>query len=301
MHIPRWLSLTLLIGALASAGCGSVLAQGKPRVVTTYTLVSEIVRNVAVDRVNLLTLVGPNADTERYEPTPSDANVIALANLIFEIGLGSEPWIDRLYSGANASAPRVQIWNGIDLIHGGEAGEAGVDPHIFHDVSNYIQMTYNVRGALSAFDPPNSDFYAQNADAYAAQLQKLDDWVFAQVAQLPPERRKLVTSHDSFGYLARRYGFEIAGVGLDSFFTDAQPSANQIARLVNAIRAEGVPAVFVENVTDPRLMQTVAHEAGVAVGPALYTDALGAPGSPGETYISMMTYNVTSIVTALAG
>lgn len=303
MRITRWVSLILLIGALAPAACGltSVLAQGKPRVVATYSMVGELVRNVGGDRVDPLTLVGPDRDTERYEPTPRDVNVIASANLILEIGLGSEPWLDRLYTSANTAAPRVQIWNGIDLIQGGEGGEEGLDPHIFHDVSNYIQMTYNVRDALSSFDPANADFYAQNADTYAAQLRQLDDWVFAQVAPLAPERRKLVTSHDSFGYFARRYGFEIAGVGLDSFFTDAQPSANRIARLVSAIRAEGVPAVFVENVTDPRLMQTIAKEAGVTVGPSLYTDALGGPGSPGDTYISMMTYNVTSIVSALAG
>jgi len=298
----RWLSLALLIGALASAGCGltSVFGQTKSRVVATYTFVSEIVRNVGGDRMDLLTLVGPDGDTERYEPTPSDANAIASAGLILEIGLGSEPWLDRLYASAKTSAPRVQIFSGIDLIQGGEGDEEGVDPHIFHDVSNYMQMTYNVRDALSSFDPANADLYAQNAAAYVGQLQALDDWVFAQVGQLPPERHKLVTSHDSFGYFARRYGFEIAGVGLDSFFTDAQPSANRIARLVNAIRAERVPAVFVENVTDPRLMQTVAQEAGVKVGPPLYTDALGGKGSPGETYISMMTYNVTSIVSALS-
>src|SRR6266581_5718012 len=117
-------------------------------------------------------------------------------------------------------------------------------------------MIDNVCDALSSLDPASAAFYAQNAGTYAAQLQKLDDWVFADVAQLPPERRKLVTSHDSLGYFARRYGFEIVGVGLDSFFTDAQPSASRIAGLVNAIRTADVPAVFVENVTDPRLMQT---------------------------------------------
>src|SRR5437773_2673635 len=175
MRHMRWLSLALLIGALASAGCGltSLFGQGKPRVVATYTFVSEIVRNVGGDRVDLLTLVGPDGDTERYEPTPSDANSIASASLILEIGLGSEPWLDRLYTSANTTAPRVQIWHGIDLIQGGEGDEEGVDPHIFHDVSNYIQMTYNVRDALSSFDPANAGFYAQNADAYAAQLQQL--------------------------------------------------------------------------------------------------------------------------------
>ena len=283
---------------LLPAGAPRVSAQERPNVVATFSVVGDLVRHIGADRVNLTVLVGPDGDTERYEPTPGDAAALARAALIFENGLGSEPWLDRLYAGSRSSAQRARVSQGLDLIRSEEHRDE-FDPHIWHDPQLMIQATYTVRDALAGIDPSSSDVYAANAYAYVAQLQGLDSWIIDQVAGLPAERRKLVTSHDTFGYFARRYGFQIVGAGLESFFTDAQPSAGDIARLVRDIRATGVPVVFVENVTDPRLMQRIASEAGVTVGPSLYTDALGAPGSPGGTYLDMMTYNVSAIVGAL--
>jgi ABC-type Zn uptake system ZnuABC Zn-binding protein ZnuA len=260
--------------------------------------VGDVVARVGGDRIDLTVLVGANGDTERYEPTPSDSQALSAAAVIFENGLGSEPWLDRLYAGSRSTAQRVRISQSIDLLRADD-NPSELDPHIWHDPLSMIQATTNVRDALVAADPANADAYTSNADALTGQLQTLNSWIVDQVAKLPPERRKLVTSHDTFGYFARRYGFQIVGAGLESFFTDAQPSAGDIARLVRDIRAAGVPVVFVENVTDPRLMERIASEAGVAVGPSLYTDALGAPGSSGGTYLDMMTYNVNSIVGAL--
>jgi len=273
-------------------------AQDRLKVVATFSVVGDLVQRVGGDAIDLTVLVGANGDTERYEPTPSDAQAISNAAVIFQNGLGSEPWLDRLYAGSRSTAQRVRISQGIVLLRADD-NPSELDPHIWHDPVSMIQATNNVRDALVAADPSNADAYAANADAFVGQLQTLNSWIVDQVARLAVDRRKLVTSHDTFGYFARRYGFQIVGAGLESFFTDAQPSAGDIARLVRDIRAAGVPVVFVENVTDPRLMERIASEAGVAVGPSLYTDALGAPGSSGGNYLDMMTYNVNSIVGAL--
>lgn len=286
------LALSLMaIGAPATPAT----AQNRVKVVATFSVVGDLVQNVGGDRIDLVTLVSPDGDTERYEPTPTDVRALVHSEMIFENGLGSEPWLDRLYRASGAGAPRIRVSEAVDLIQDGDQ----IDPHIWHDVANAILMAGTIRNALAGIDPRNADIYSANGDAYVARLQALDARVTAQIATLPRERRKLVTSHDTFGYFARRHDFEIVGVGLASFFTDAQPSAQQINRLVQDIRATGVNTVFVENVTDPRIMQRVANEAGVTVAPQLFTDALGSRNTPATNYIDMMTYNVNTIVTSL--
>jgi ABC-type Zn uptake system ZnuABC Zn-binding protein ZnuA len=184
--------------------------------------------------------------------------------------------------------------------HGHSHGE--YDPHVWHDPNNAMAMVEAIRNALVGADPNNASTYALNADAYLAELEELDAFVEEQVATLPEERRKLVTGHDTFGYFARQYGFEIVGTALGSVSTEAaDPSAGELAELVEAIKASGVPAIFAENVSNPALMETIAREAGVTLAPTLFTDALGEPGSEGATYLEMVRFNVTTIVTALAG
>jgi ABC-type Zn uptake system ZnuABC Zn-binding protein ZnuA len=160
-------------------------------------------------------------------------------------------------------------------------------------------MVENIRAALTTADPDHAADYAANAAAYIAELQALDEWVRTEVSALPSEQRKLVTSHDTFGYFAEEYGFEVIGTALPVSTEGASPSAQAIAALVEDIRATGVRAIFAENVSNPQLMEQIASEAGVVLAPALYTDALGAPGTDGDTYLKMMRYNVTTIVTAL--
>jgi ABC-type Zn uptake system ZnuABC Zn-binding protein ZnuA len=185
----------------------------------------------------------------------------------------------------------------------GEHGDVqgGVDPHAWHDVTGAMHMVERIRDGLAQADPAHAAAYRANADSYLAQLKDLDGWIEAQVATLAPERRKLVTTHDTFGYYAARYGFEVVGTALGSLSTEAaDPSAGEIAALVQEIRSTGVPAVFAENVANPKLMQQIAAEAGVTLGPALYTDALGQAGTEGDTYIHMERYNTAAIVSALA-
>lgn len=175
------------------------------------------------------------------------------------------------------------------------------DPHVWHDVTNAMAMVETIRDALSAADPDNAAVYAANANAYLAELAELDAWVVEQIESIPPERRKLVTAHDTFGYFAQRYGLEVVGTALSSLSTEvSDPSAGELAALIKTIEAEGVPALFAENVSNPALIERIAQETGVTIGEPLYTDALGAAGTPGATYIDLVRHNVTAIVTALS-
>ena len=291
---------------------------GEPlQVVASFSILGDLVKNVGGEAVAVTTLIGPGVDAHTYDPAPADLVVLTTAEVIFENGLGFEPWLDGFLASTQPQGARVVVTKGItpreagaDAAHEGEehleeedAQEHGqFDPHVWHDVANVIVMVGNIRDALVAVDPDRAELYEANAAAYIAELEALDASIRDQVATLPEERRILVTSHDTFGYFADAYGFTVLGTALGSLSTEAgDPSARDIAALVEAIAATGVPAIFAENVANPDLMESIAAEAGVALAPPLYTDALGPPGSPGETYIGMMESNVTTIVDALGG
>lgn len=305
-----------LIATVLTAACGGATAvqrdaaAGKLKVVATYSILGDLVQNVGGDKLELRTLVGPGADTHEFEPSPADGVALAEAALIFENGLAFEIWLNDLYAAADSKATRIVVTKDIepsaaagDEHEEGEAEHesAEFDPHVWHDVAHVMRMVEVIRDALVGADPAQAETTTANADAYLAQLRELDAWVFDQVATLPENRRKLVTSHDTFSYFAERYGFAIVGVARVSVSTGVvDPSAGDIAALVEAIQAAGVPAIFAENVSNPKLMEQIAHAAGVTLAPALYTDALGQLGSAGETYLKMMRYNVTTIVAALS-
>jgi ABC-type Zn uptake system ZnuABC Zn-binding protein ZnuA len=307
----------------------------KLNVVATFSVLADLVRNVAGDKVELVVLVDRDTDAHEYEPSPSDAAKLANAQLIFENGLMFETWLDRLYESSGSTARRVVVSEGIqprphthahdesehahdhgkekahdhshdhgkekahDHSHEKEAGhEHGeFDPHVWLDVRNAIEMVRNIAQALSDADPANAEFYEANAQAYIAVLEALDEEIVSLVEQIPEEARLLVTPHESLGYFADRYGFKLIGSLLGGM--DREPSAQDIAKLVEEIKAKGVKAIFPENIVNPQIFDRIAQEAGVKIGPRLFTDALGAPDSPGATYVDMMRYNVRSIVEAL--
>jgi zinc/manganese transport system substrate-binding protein len=293
---------------------------GEPvQVVASFSILGDLVKNVGGEAVAVTTLIGPGVDAHTYDPAPADLVVLAEADLIFENGLGFEPWLDGFFESTQPPGTRVVVTEGITPREVGadadeheeeehlEEEDAGhehgrFDPHVWHDVANVIIMVGNIRDALVAADPARAELYEANAAAYVAALEALDASIREQVGTLPPERRKLVTSHDTFGYFADAYGFEVIGTALGSISTEAgDPSARDIAMLITEIEEAGVPAVFAENVANPDLMESIAAEAGVTLAPSLYTDALGPQGSSGETYIGMMQSNVTTIVDALSG
>ena len=245
------------------------------QVVATFSILGDCVQNVGGDRLEVYTLVGPDGDPHTFEPAPPDGAALAEADLVFEIGLGFEPWLDDLYAAAGSSARRLVVTTGLEPLL---VSEGDFDPHLWQDVARGMQIVETVREALAQADPENAAAYRSNAAGYLAELGSLDRWVQEQVERLPADRRKLVTSHDTFGYFAERYGFKIVGTAFGSATTEAaDPSAAEIAALVEQIRAVGVPAVFVENISNPALMQRSVAETGVALGPPLYTDAVGSP------------------------
>ena len=306
----------ILFAAFWLAACSTAAPPPTDRstklsVVVTFSILSDLVQQVAGNLIEIRTLVGPGSDTHTFESSPADSVALADASLIFENGASYEIWLDSLYEASRSSAKRIVMSDGIELLklpeqdsgeHGGDhAGEHGeVDPHIWQNVQNVMKMVEHIRDALVESDPENAASYQENAKNYLAQLQELDGWIEEQVATIPADKRKLVTTHDTFGYFAHRYGFEIVGTAMASASTEsAEPAAAEIVALIEQIKAEAVPAVFIENVSNPELMQRIASEAGITVAPPLYTDALGVAGSNGDSYIKMMRYNVTTIVNAL--
>ncbi|HKZ70227.1 MAG TPA: zinc ABC transporter substrate-binding protein [Anaerolineales bacterium] len=296
----RKLTYLLVTFSILIAACnsGSVkqTASSKLNVVVTFSVLNDLVQNVGGDNVKVHTLVRPGLDAHTFEPSPADSKTLAEASLIFENGLKFEPWLDDLYTASGASARRIVVSEGIEPL-ANEDGE--LDPHVWHSAVNTIRITENIRDALAQADPANAATYSANADAFIAQLQELDAWIFAEVENLPAERRKLITTHDTFAYFAERYGFSVIGTLLPTSTEGASPSAQEVAQLVEAIKEANVPAVFAENVSSNTLLRQVADEAGVAVTASLYTDALGPAGSDGDTYLNMMRYNVQTIVTEL--
>jgi zinc/manganese transport system substrate-binding protein len=264
----------------------------KIKAIATISIIGDVLKNVARDSVNLIVLVGANGDAHEYEPIPADSVNIAKADIIFENGLHLEHWLDKLYTASGSKAKRIVVSQGVTpRIF--ENNPQETDPHAWQDVTNVIIYTQNVRDALIAIDPANKDKYFANAKDYIEKLQSLDSWVKAELALIPVEKRKLVTNHDALGYFANRYGFKIIGAVIPSATTEAADlSAQQTIQLLEIIKSNGVHAIFSENMANPNLVETLSKEAGVQVGPDLYTDTLDPVGSQGDTYLKMIRYNV---------
>ncbi len=283
------------------------LGQGERlRVVATTTIVGDVVARVGGEAIELTVLLQPGADPHTYQPRPSDLAAVAEAHVLFVNGLGLEETLERTLHNVGGNVPLVSVSTGIHPrmleahTHAGEEDhEEGADPHVWFDVRNVMVWVENIRQALSALDPAHAESYGANAAAYRAELEALDRWIVEQVATVPEGNRKLVTNHPAFGYFADRYGFLQIGA-VYPVSPSAEPSAQDIARLEEAIRQYGVPAVFTENTVNPALAGQVARDTGVALV-QLYTGSLGGPGSGVESYVELMKYDVRAIVEALGG
>lgn len=273
----------------------------------TTTILGDVVRQVGGDATELTVLLPTGVDPHSFEPAPKDLTAVAGASVIFINGAGLEEFMSRLLeNAAGASGKVVNTSAGIKLRHL-EEGDTGnleepeardVDPHVWFDPTNVVTWTQNIEEALIGLDPANAQTYTANADAYRAKLQELDAWIKQQVAQIPPDRLKLVTDHGDFGYFADRYGFEQVGAVIPSFNAAAEPSAQGLAELENAIKQAGVPAIFVGTTVNPSLAERVASDTGAKVV-LLYTGSLTAPGGEAGTYLALMRYDITAIVNAL--
>ncbi len=282
------------------------------KVVASFSILGDLAKAVGGDKVEVVTLVGPNGDAHVYEPKPADAASVSVAGVVLVNGLGFEGFIERLAKASSTNAAIVEVSKGVKPIeaaeegHEAEAGAAdteqhhgGIDPHAFQSVPNVRLYVKNIAEAFCAADTTDCDRFKANAAAYDAKLAKLDADIRAAVASIPAEKRTIITSHDAFGYFANEYGVKF--LAPEGISTDSEASASDVAKLIDQVRADKASALFVENISDPRLVNQISAETGIKVGGALYSDALSAADGPAGTYIEMMQHNVETIKGAILG
>lgn len=288
-------ALSVIIALLAPA-----IAHAQLNVVTSFSILEDIVKNVGGQRVKITNFVPRNADAHTYQPSTQDVKALSEAKLVFVNGRGFESWFTKLLANAASKATVVTVSSGLitrKIDVGDETGET--DPHMWWNLQNTISYAKNIRDALTKADPAGKAVYTRNADKYTRDLANLDAWAAREVQKVSMQNRKLVTNHDALGYLADRYGFTVLGNVIPSFGTESEPSARETAALINNIRRNNVKAIFVENIIPPKLVAQVAAETDAKVAAPLYTDALGQLGSSGDTFLKAFRYNVTTIVAAL--
>lgn len=285
------------------------------KVVASFSILGDMVRNVAGSNADVVVLVGPDGDAHSFEPGPAHASALADADVLVMNGLGFEPWLIRLAAASGTKAKYVTASFGIsprqlseEELQPDEDGHGhdehsypeaarGFDPHAWQDLRNGIVYVQNIADALAEKDPDNALVYRANAESYIIELKKLDQWVRGELSKLPKEKRKVITTHDAFGYFGDAYGVEfISPLGLGN---TAEPSAQALARLVDQVRKEKIRALFIENMSDPRMMETVARETGAEDGGTLYSDALSPAGGPAPTYAAMFRHNVPALIAAM--
>lgn len=318
----RRLFLAAAVALAATPGLAQTAAPAaapKLPVVASFSILGDFVKNVGGDRIALTTIVGPNGDSHVYQPTPADAKKIAAAKVVFVNGLGFEGWMDRLVKASGSKATVIVATKGItprertatepqeedEHDHGKAKGKGKdhahdhgpIDPHAWQSIANAKIYVANIRDGLIAADPAGKAEYEANAAAYLAKLDALETQVKAAIAAIPAGRRVIITSHDAFGYLGDAYGVKL--LAPEGVSTETEASAKDVGRIIRQIKTQKVPAVFLENVTNPKLVDRIAKESGAKVGGTLYSDALSDDKGPAPTYIDMMQSNVQKLSSAL--
>jgi zinc/manganese transport system substrate-binding protein len=262
-------------------------------VVASFSILADFVRNVGGDRINLTTLVGADSDVHVYTPAPADAKRVAEAKLVIVNGLGLEGWLPRLVQSSGSKATVVTASAGIAPLKLG----AATDPHAWQSVPNARIYVADIANALAAAGPDGADFFRAKAKAYLDKLEALDREVREAIAKIPPDRRKVISTHDAFGYFSAEYGIQfIAPLGVS---TETEPSARDIAAIIGQIKAQKIPAVFLENISDDRLIRRIAAETGSKVGGTLISDGLTGEKGAAPTYIDMVRHNIKALTSAL--
>jgi zinc/manganese transport system substrate-binding protein len=326
--VQMGLALLLLLGV-----SGGSAAAEKIKAVASFSILGDMVREVGGDRVEVVTLVGPDGDAHVFSPTPADAKTLAGADIFFVNGLGFEGWMERLEKSSGFKGDTVVVSQGVKPLtmeeeeghqHGEQAGhddhgEDGhakgeddhdkhaetahdehevTDPHAWQDLANGKIYVANIRDGLIAADPDGKAVYAANAAKYLDAIAKEEIAVKAAIGSLPAARRKIITSHDAFGYFGSAYGLEI--IAPEGVSTDSEASAQDVAKIIRQIKAEKIPAVFLENVADHRLLDQIARETGAKIGGVLYSDALSGPDGAAPSYLDMFRNNVGVLTAALS-
>jgi zinc/manganese transport system substrate-binding protein len=291
------------IAAMLALAASHAHAAGKPKVIATFSVLGDMITRIAGDKVHLTTIVGGDADCELYQPTAADARAVAEAQLFVMNGLNPrfEPWAEPLLKRAAFRGTKLIVSQGVNVIiddrpRGAVKGPQ-VDQHAWHDPTNALVYVANIAEGLASVDAANAAFYRAQADGYAREIRTLDAWAKSELAAVPSAKRRVITAHDAFEYLARAYDIEITPAR--GMTNDTEPSADDIARLIQQIRTTNVKAIFIENMNDPRLIARVAREAGASIGGTLYSDALSKPGGNVDTYLKMVRHNVSTLKAAM--
>jgi len=307
LFMPIAVGIALLLGLPAGAH-----AADKIKAVASFSILGDMVREVGGDRVEVRTLVGPDGDAHVYEPTPADARNLAASNILFVNGLGFEGWMDRLEKSSGFKGPVVVASKGVSprqMVedeghnHGDEHakdehGEEITDPHAWQSLANGKIYVANIRDGLIAADPEGKAIYEANATVYLDAIATEEAAVKDTLGKLPEDRRRIITSHDAFGYFGAAYGIEV--IAPEGVSTESEASAKDVAKIIRQIKAGKIPAVFIENITDHRLLDQIARETGAKIGGTLYTDALSGPDGPAPTYLGMFRHNVEALSQALS-
>lgn len=299
----RFLTTMAFMGFIAP-----VMANQPLPVVASFSILADMVKQVGGPHVEVTSLVGPNSDAHVFDPTPADAKRLAAAKLVVVNGLGFEGWLNRLVKSSGYKGPVLTASNGIKTIpmtesnhghsHGHKHSHAAPDPHAWQSLLNARQYVENIRVALSAAMPAHSADFQSRATDYLKQIDALEKSTQARIAAVPMERRRVITSHDAFGYFARAY--KVTFYPLQGLSTASEPSAADVVRIVNEIKKNKVTAIFAENISDPRVLERVAKDTGAKIGGTLFADALSVPGTQADTYLKMFELNVSTIVSGIS-
>jgi zinc/manganese transport system substrate-binding protein len=296
MITRRLFAIATAAGCFATSKARSAPAK-RIEAVASFTVLADMISQVGDDNVHVTSLVGPNGDVHAFEPGPDDARRLRAADLVFVSGLGLEGWMERLITASGYPGKIVVASDGVRTLHMDEGGKEITDPHAWNSAANGSIYAGNIVNALAAADPDRASIYRANGDRYAARLRDLDGYAREQIGSVPQSRRKVLTTHDAFGYFGAAYGVTfLSPVG---FSTDSEASAKDVAKLIRQIKTEHVRAYFFENSNDPRLVRQIANATGAQPGGVLYVEALSLPDGPAPTYAAMFRYNVDALVRAM--
>ncbi|MEA2841016.1 MAG: zinc/manganese transport system substrate-binding protein [Methylobacteriaceae bacterium] len=289
--------LCLVAALLAFTSSSPSMAAEKLKALASFSILADLVREVGGEHVDVTAIVGLDGDAHVFQPSPRDAKAVADANIVVVNGLGLEGWTARLIQSSGTKAPVVVASKGVRPLQGEGEDKGKADPHAWQSIANAKIYVANIRDGLMSADPAGRADFEGNAKAYLARLDQLEAEVKAAIASIPAKNRKIITTHDAFGYFARAYGMSfIAPQGVS---TETEPSAKDVAKIIRQIKAQHIPAVFLENISDDRLMQQIARETGAKIGDKLYSDALSKPGAGAATYVDMMHNNIAAFTKAL--
>jgi len=286
------------VAAIALIGAVD-LAEAKPlKVVASVDILADVVKNVGGEAVEVSSIVPSGGDPHEFEPSPTNAKALASADLVFVNGLGLEGWMDRLITASGYKGTPVVVSDGIVTRSMDEDGKTITDPHVWNSAANVVIWVGNIEKALEAADPEDAAAFKANAESYGKLVAALDAYARTAISAVPEAKRKVLTSHDAFGYFGRDYGLEfLAPLGLS---TETEASAKSVAKLIDQIKAEGVKVYFFESSNDPRLVRQIADATGAEPGGELYVEALSPKGGPADTYLKLFKHNVDLVVAGIA-